>query len=266
MNIAVFDSIVALFATKGILVILAILILLVGRVVINVLMKLFAGAMEKANVDASIRSFGMKALKAALYLLLALIILEFVGYEISSFAAIIASAGVTVGLALQGSLSNLAGGILILLMRPFQVGDYIAAAGYAGTVKEIGLMYTTLVTVDNHNVTVPNGALSGGSIENYSAQPTRRVDVQVNVSYATDLKVAKAEFTKVLKNVPGYLADQPVDVLIAELGAGNIVLEGRVWVEAGKYWDALFAARENVKAAYDQAGIKVAHSKVEILK
>lgn len=259
------ESAKVLLVTKGLLVVLAIVVFLIGRSVIGMLLKVFDRVMDRSKVEASLRGFLRKALHVCLYILLVLIILQVVGYEITSFAAILASAGVTVGLGLQGSLSNLAGGILILLMRPFKVGDFIAAAGFAGTVKEIGLVYTTLVTVDNHEVAVPNGVLSGSSIENFSAQATRRVDVQANVSYATDLQEAKEIFKSVLAELPSRVEGQDIDVLVAELGAANIVLEGRVWVEAGAYWSTLFAARENVKAAFQKAGISVAHSKVELL-
>lgn len=254
-----------LAVTKGLQVVLAIVIFFIGKAIIGSLAKLVDRGMEKGGTEVTIRSFVGKAVKVALYILLVLIILQVVGYEITSFAAILASAGVTVGLALQGSLSNLAGGILILLMRPFKVGDFISACGFAGTVSDIGLIYTRMITVDNHEVAVPNGALAGGSIENFSTQTTRRVDIQVNVSYATDLKAAKDIFRQVLADLPQCLADQPIDVLVAELAAGTIVLEGRVWVAAADYWTALWDGREKIKTAFDQAGISVAHTKVEIL-
>ena len=258
------ESVRVLLISKGIQVVIAIIIFLIGRKVIHMLMRLFDRVAEKSKTEPTVRSFGRNALKACMYVILVLIILVVVGYEITSLATIIASAGVVVGLALQGSLSNLAGGILILLMKPFGVGDFISAAGYSGTVTEIGLIYTTMITVDNHKVVVPNSTLSGASLENFSTAQTRRVDVQVGIAYEADLREAKKVFRQVIESMPEYLADQPVDVFVAELGDSAVTLEGRMWVKAENYWTALWSLRENIKLAYDEKGIKIPYTQVEI--
>lgn len=250
--------------SKGLQLIVAVIIFFIGRKVINLCLKLLQRLMEKSNWEATVCSFAYHVIKAILYIVLALILLECIGYEMTSLAALLASAGVAVGLALQGSLSNLAGGILILLMKPFQIGDYISAGVYAGTVREIGLVYTVLVTVDGKTIVVPNGTLSANTIENFSTQENRRVDVRVGISYSADLKKAKEVFRKEAEAIPQRLEDQPLDIFVSELADSAVILEGRVWVSNADYFPVLWALTENIKLAFDREGIEIPFSQVDV--
>ena len=182
----------------------------------------------------------------------------------TSLAAAFASCGVAIGLALQGSLSNFAGGVLILVMKPFVVGDYVVACGVEGVVKEIGLVYSKLTTTDNREVLIPNGNLANGPITNVSANPTRRVDFTVGVSYTSDLKLAQQILRDLGEKDEARLADQDVTVFVGALGASSVDLGLRVWVDASNYWSCKWRLTEQIKEEFDKAGIEIPFNQLDV--
>ena len=245
-------------------VVLVLVVFAVGRKVIGWALKLVDRALERHGVEITIRKFLKNVLFALAYVVLAMIMMEMVGIAATSLAAAFASCGVAIGLALQGSLSNFAGGILILLMKPFVVGDYLVACGLEGVVKEIGLVYTKLTTTDNREVLIPNGSLANGTMVNVSANPTRRVDITVGVSYTSDLKLAQQILRKLGEKDAARLADQDVTVFVGELGASSVNLGLRVWVDAANYWDCKWRLTEQIKEEFDKAGIEIPFNQLDV--
>lgn len=251
------ESMQLAFVTKILQLILAFLLFFVGRRLINTFIRIMDRVAEHKGWDPTVCSFARNAARAILYLALAMVILTCVGVEVASLAAIISSIGVALGLALQGSLSNLAGGLLLAIMKPIHLGDFINASGYSGTVSEIGLVYTTLVGADDRTVVIPNSTLMSSVIENYSKQTTRRVEVQCPISYDANLKFAMNIFRDVLMSIPERLPDKPVNVFVATLGDSGVVLEGQIYVEWTHYLAALWAVKEKIKLSFDDAGIEI---------
>ena len=270
-NAILMASLPVLFSTYGpvvigmiLRVVLVLVVFAVGRKVIGWVLKLVDRALEHNGVEITIRKFLKNVLFVLAYVVLAMILMEMVGIAATSLAAAFASCGVAIGLALQGSLSNFAGGILILLMKPFVVGDYVVACGLEGVVKEIGLVYTKLTTTDNREVLIPNGSLANGTMVNVSANPTRRVDITVGVSYSADLKLAQKILRDLGEKDVARLANEDVTVFVSELGASSVNLGLRVWVDAANYWDAKWRLTENIKAEFDKAGIEIPFNQLVI--
>ncbi len=236
----------------------------VGRKLIKVLVKIVDRTLEHQGVEVTIRKFLKNVLTVLAYVVLAMILMEMVGIAATSLAAAFASCGVAIGLALQGSLSNFAGGILILLMKPFVVGDYLVAGGMEGKVKEIGLVYTKLTTGDNREALIPNGSLANGNMINVTANPTRRVDITVGIGYNSDLKRAKEILKKLGEQDPDRLEDQEVVVFVGELGASSVNLGLRIWTEAGNYWNAKWRLTEQIKEEFDKAGIEIPFNQLDV--
>ena len=264
-------SLPVLFSTYGpvvigmiLRVVLVLVVFAIGRKVIGWVLRLVDRALEHNGVEITIRKFLKNVLFVLAYVVLAMILMEMVGIAATSLAAAFASCGVAIGLALQGSLSNFAGGILILLMKPFVVGDYVVACGLEGVVKEIGLVYTKLTTTDNREVLIPNGSLANGTMVNVSANPTRRVDITVGVSYSADLKLAQKILRDLGEKDVARLANEDVTVFVSELGASSVNLGLRVWVEAANYWDAKWRLTENIKAEFDKAGIEIPFNQLDV--
>lgn len=242
------------------------IIVIVGLKLISVVVKLLKGAMEKARVEASVASFLASLAKYALYVVLVMLVLSQFGVTASSVVAILGSVGLTVGLALQGSLSNFAGGVLILILKPFVVGDYIIENGgkMEGTVSEIGIFYTKLLTVDNKAILLPNGALSNNSIVNVTAMNKRRVDIEVGVAYNSDLAKVKAVLTDVAMSDEARLEGEDTDIFVSALGDSSIVMGVRVWVQKDNYWTAKWRITENIKLALDKNGIEIPFPQMEV--
>jgi small conductance mechanosensitive channel len=250
----------------GINLIIAVLIFAIGKIIINLLMKVINKFLQKSNIEISVQKFLDSLIKALLYFVLLIIICNQIGIQTTSFIALLSTAGLTIGLALQGSFSNFAGGILILLLKPFKVGDYIVdgSSGKEGTVQKIDLFYTMLVTVDNKLVTIPNGNLSNTHITNASAFDTRRVDLTIGINYDNDTGKAKEILRRLGENDPARLKEKPVDVYIKDLAASEVTLELRVWVNTGDYWDAYFRLKENMKKKLDDAGIEIPYQQLDV--
>lgn len=247
-------------------VVLALVVFFVGAKLIKWIRKIVRKSMEKANVDKGVCQFVDSFLKFALYILLIFSIGRKFGLDTASVAAALASCGVAIGLALQGSLSNLAGGVLILLLKPFVVGDYIVEdnKGQEGTVQEIQLFYTKLLTVDNKTVVIPNGALANTSLTNVTQQDKRRLDLTVGVSYQADLKQVKSLIAGLMQEDGDVLKSEAIDVFVSELGESAVVIGARGWVKKEAYWTTKWRLLENIKLTLDEHGIEIPHPQVVV--
>ena len=247
-------------------VVLALVVFFIGAKLIKLIRKIVRKSMEKANVDKGVCQFVDSFLKFALYAVLIFSIGKKFGLDTASVAAALASCGVAIGLALQGSLSNLAGGVLILLLKPFVVGDYIVEdnKGQEGTVQEIQLFYTKLLTVDNKTVVIPNGALANTSLTNVTAQDKRRLDLTVGVSYQADLKEAKELILALVQADADILKEQDINVFVSELGEHAVIIGVRGWVKKEAYWTTKWRLLENIKLTLDEHGIEIPYPQVVV--
>ncbi len=262
----VFSGVTEKVVELGFRVIGALILLFIGSKLIKLLRKIVKNAMTKAEAEVGAIQFMDSFLRIALYVLLAFSIATSFGLDAASIVALLGSAGVAIGLALQGSLSNLAGGILLLVLKPFVVGDYIIShgAGQEGVVTEIQIFYTKLTTVDNRNVIIPNGVLANNSITNVTAQDSRRIDVTVGISYQADLKQAKDALQEMLNEQSLALEEKEKTVFVADLGASSVVLNMRCWCKKEDYWDCKAAVTENAKLALDAAGIEIPFNQIDV--
>ena len=245
---------VMLYAPK---VVLAIIVLIVGLWLINRLVKLIDKAMQRRNTEPTLARFVENLVGIGLKVLLFISVASMVGIATTSFIAVLGAAGLAIGLALQGSLANFAGGAIILMFRPYKVGDYIQAQGVAGTVKEIQIFNTILNTPDNVRIIVPNGSLSSGIITNYSAEPTRRVDFVFGIGYEDDIAKAKQVIEELLKADERTFADPAPQIVVSNLGESSVDITVRVWAKASDYWGLKFDLTEQVKIAFDRDGISI---------
>ena len=243
-------------------------IIIIGMRIISSVKKMFSRSFERMEMEISLRKFLMSVLSVAMYLLLALIAADKLGFNPASLIAVVGSAGVAVALSLQESLSNFAGGIIIMVMKPFRVGDYIVTTttGIEGTVKIIGLIYTSLLTPDNRMVVIPNGGLANSSITNVTAEDKRRIEIQVGISYESDLRRAKELLLQILDTHPMALheEDRMPQVFVWELGSNSVVLGGRVWSKMEDYWTVKFEITEQIKLTFDREGIEIPYQIVDI--
>ena len=250
----------------GIKVILAIVFFCIGRIVIGWIRRLVRRSFARAKTDKGVEQFVDSLLKFALYFLLIFTIATKFGVDTASVAALIASGGVALGLALQGSLSNFAGGVLILLLKPFEVGDYIVedTNHNEGTVKEIQIFYTKLTTIDNKTIVIPNGILTNNSLTNMSAQPERRLNIKIGITYEADLRKAKALIEeKLLKDIC-VMKDKEIAVFVDELAEHSVVIGARGWVKNEEFWPTQQRILEEIKLAFDEEGIEIAYPQVTV--
>lgn len=254
-------------------VILALVVWWIGVRVIRFILKLIEKTMNRRKMEAGVVQFTVGVFKAVFYFFLICIILGLFGVTATSISAFIASLGVTAGLAFQGALSNFAGGVLILVLHPFRVGDYIIEDTHSneGTVKEISIFYTKLVTIDNRVIVVPNGVLANSSLTNVTAADKRMMDIVIPVAYDADIKKAKA----VIKGVVGRElvcfveaakrpADKDIQVFVKELADSSVNLGVRFWLPTVNYWDVRFALLEDAKTSLDEAGIEIPYNKMDV--
>ncbi|MCK7589818.1 mechanosensitive ion channel [Subsaxibacter sp. CAU 1640] len=235
----------------------AILIWIIGSWVIKMITKGVRKALDKGDYDISLKKFLLNLIGWLLKIVLIIVVLGTVGVETTSFAAIIAAAGLAIGLALQGSLANFAGGVLIMIFKPIKVGDFIEAQGEAGTVKEIEIFTTKLTSPDNKEIIIPNGKLSNDNIVNYSALEMRRVDLVIGVGYESDLKVTKDILMAQLTNHPLVLKEPAPLVRLVELADSSVNFNVRPWVKTTDYWAVYYDILESTKEALDEAGISI---------
>lgn len=247
-------------------IIIAIVILLIGKIIIKNLLKVVKKVLIKSSIEVSVRKFIDSLLKAIMYIILIMIIADRVGIQTTSFLAILGSAGLAIGLALQGSLSNFAGGVLILIIKPFKVGDYIVdgGSGKEGTVQKIDLFYTSLITTDNKLVVVPNGTLSNSEITNATAFEKRRLDLSVGISYGNDMKKAKDIVEEVVRSTNYPLEDKELLVIIKELRDSAVIIEARIWLKTDDYWTAKFELTEKIKNKFDEENIEIPFNQMQV--
>lgn len=243
---------------------LALLVWIVGSFVVGKVVKLAGKAMERSRMDASLRPFLVSLIGALLKVMLLLAVASTLGMEVTSFVAILGAAAFAVGMALQGGLSNFAGGVMILTFRPFKVGDMISAEGHTGAVKEIQIFNTILNNMDNETIIIPNGPLSNGSIINYTTLGKRGLVMTFGIGYGDDIDKAKAVIQEVKSNCP-YLVDKESSApAVAGLGDSSVNLGIRLWVEPAEYFNAMFYMNENVKKAFDKNNIGIPYPTMDI--
>lgn len=249
----------------GLRIVLAILVLLIGMQLIKLIRKILKKALYRSHVDESAVHFIDSFSKYALYFLLIIFIASWLGVDAASIIAILGSVSVAIGLALQGSLSNFAGGVLILILKPFVLGDYIRdGAGNEGIVSGIDVFYTQLTTFDNKIIVLPNGTLANGCITNYTRCSKRRFDVKVSIAYKEDIRHAKEVLLAVLKEDEGILKNEEMVVLVDSLGDSSVNLIVRGWVKQEDYWPAIWRMTEKVKYALDDVGITIPFPQMDV--
>lgn len=253
-----FSQIIQQLTTLGIeagkSILLAALIFVVGRYIVKLVNRVVAGMMERRHMDPTIQSFLRSFVNVLLTILLIITTVSALGINTTSFAALLASAGVAVGMALSGNLQNLAGGIILLLFKPYKVGDYIEGQGVSGTVKEIQIFHTIILTADNKQVYVPNGALSSGSVVNYSSQPLRRVDLTIGVEYGTEVDAVKQALDVILQADKRVMSDPAPFVALSKLADSSVDFTVRVWVSGADYWPVYF---DLTRAIYEEFNRRV---------
>ncbi|WP_456443003.1 mechanosensitive ion channel family protein [Caldithrix abyssi] len=243
---------------------LAIVVLILGLWAIKFLGRGINRALEKSKVDVSLQKFLVSLISIGFKILLLISIASMLGIATTSFVTIIGAMGLAVGLALQGSLANFAGGVLILLLKPFKVGDVIDAQGFIGKVDQIQIFNTILKTFDNKTIFIPNAALSNGNITNYSIEPTRRVDMTFGIGYNDDLKKAKQILTEMVEKDERILKEPAPTVALAELGDSSVNFAVRVWVKQEDFWNVYYDFQENVKLTFDAQGISIPYPQHDV--
>ncbi|MAZ50053.1 MAG: mechanosensitive ion channel protein MscS [Halobacteriovoraceae bacterium] len=246
-----------LVITYGTNLLLALVLLFIGLRIANLISSRVKKVLMARSIEASLASFLASVVSWALKAAVFISTVHTMGFETISFVAILGSAGLAVGLALQGSLSNFAGGVIILLLKPFKQGDFITAQGYSGTVESISTFSTTLTTGDNKTIVIPNGPLANSSIVNFSTKPTRRVDFVFGIGYGDDLKKAKTLIEDHLKSDSRVLAEPGVQVMVGELADSSVNINARAWVNSSDYWPLFWETTENMKLTFDREGISI---------
>ncbi|MDN3689586.1 mechanosensitive ion channel [Cyclobacterium jeungdonense] len=238
-------------------ILVAVIVYFVGKWVINFTLKALNKVFAKYDIDPSLTSFLNSFLKGLLYVILILVVLSTMGVQVTAFIAVLGAAGLAIGLALQGSLANFAGGILILIFKPFRLGETIEAQGTLGSVENIAILYTTVRNFDNKVVTIPNGALANNSIVNHSIKPTRRVEMAVGVAYGTDLKKTRQVILETLKKDERILADPAPAVYFTNFGDNSLDLSVRCWANADDLWPVFWDNMETIKESLEAHDIEV---------
>lgn len=247
-------------------VVVAIVLLIAGKIIIKYILKLCKKFFEKAKMELSIQKFLDSLLKIVLHVVLVIIICDQVGIDTASFIAVLGTLGVTIGLALQGSLSNFAGGVLILLLKPFRVGDYIIdnGSGREGTVDRIDLFYTKLITADNKAISIPNGSLSNSAITNVTEFDQRRVDLAFGIGYADDIEKAKKLILEEANKDEAVLKEKDITVVVTELAPSQVTIALRVWCKTEDYWGVYSRLMENVKKSLDDSGVEIPFNQLQV--
>lgn len=250
----------------GLRMVLAAVFFLIGARLIKLLRRIIKKSMERASAELGVIQFVDSFVKAALYVVLVIGLASSFGLDATSVVAVLGSAGVAIGLAVQGSLSNLAGGVLILALKPFRVGDYIreSYSNQEGTVTEIQIFYTKLLTPDNQTVILPNGNLANNSLVNITMQEVRRMDVAVGISYSADLREAKEALMEVLEEDEAVLKDRDRLVFVSELGSSSVVLGVRCWFRQEDFWPGKWRITENCKLKLDEKGIQIPYNQLDV--
>ena len=249
--------------SSGVRLIGAILILIIGFKLVKTLVKLITRR-GFAGIDASAQTFIKSFLNISLKVLVIVMAAGLLGVPMTSVITIVGSCGIAIGLALQGGLANIAGGLIILIFKPFGVNDYIIEGGFEGTVSSIGIFYTTLVTTDNKRILIPNGALMNSTVTAANQLPLRRVDLTFNVAYSTDIDFARGVIADVAKKNELVLADPETQILLSKHGESAIEFTLRAWTKSETYWDTYFSLIEGVKKAFDKNGIEIPFPQMDV--
>ncbi len=251
-------------AQYGLRILGAIVVLVVGLWIIKLIVRSSQRLMDKSNMDVSLSGFLNSLIGITLKILLVISVMSMLGVAMTSFIAILGAAGLAVGMALSGTLQNFAGGVMILLFKPFKVGDFISAQGYMGVVKEIKIFVTVLTTPDNKTIFIPNGPLSNGSLTNFSTQPNRRVDWTFGIAYGDDYDKAKAFILDLIKQDKRILPEPEPFVALGELADSSVNLTVRVWVKAADYWGVYFDMNEKFYKSADKAGLSIPFPQMDV--
>lgn len=253
-----------LLISFGIKLVVAILIVFIGKMLSRLVSKGVAKVLGHKNVDQTVISFVESLVYGLAFTLTLIVAISHLGFNTSSLVAILGAAGLAIGLALQGSLSNFASGVLLISFRPFKAGDFVEVSGVAGIVEEVLIFSTKLRTGDNKTVIIPNGAITGGTITNYSTKPTRRIDLVIGVSYDANLAQTRQILADVVAKDERILKDQDVTIGVSELADSSVNLVVRPWVKSGDYWPVYFDLLENIKTALDEAGIEIPYPHMSV--
>lgn len=252
--------------TFGINIIAAVAVLIIGRFIIKHVIRLLQKLMQKRKIEASLYSFFNSLVNIALNFTLAIVVISIIGIDTSSFIALFASAGLAIGMALSGTLQNFAGGVMILIFHPYRVGDYIESQGFAGTVKEIQIFNTILVTPDSQTIIIPNNVLSTSSLKNYSTAPNRRVDINVEVAYGTKPEDVRNVLNAIIEKderimkIGAYAPAIPM----TSMSSSSIIFQMRLWTESANYWGVMFDTTEKVYKELAKAGIEIPFQQIDV--
>lgn len=245
-------------------IIVALLIYFVGKKLIHFLLKLIKRSFIHANTDEGVINFVSSMGKILGNIILVTIIAAYIGIETSSFVAVIGSAGLTIGLALQGSLANFAGGVLILIMKPFRMGDYIILPDQEGKVHGIDIFYTKLTTADNRLVVIPNGTIANSSIINTTNEDDRRLDIEVGISYSEDIQKVKKILVDIVETEALILRDKEIKIMVKDLASSSVMMGVRVWVSTGDYWTVRWSMLEKIKMEFDKNKVEIPYDQLDV--
>ena len=244
--------------------IIAIIVWFIGKKLIKVGVQFINKALTRTDLDIGVVKFLASLVRLISYAILIIVVIDILGFETTSLLTLIGSAGLAFGLALQGSLSNFAGGVLILVFKPFRIGDYIVACSNEGKVVSIDLLYTKLLTVDNKTVMLPNGTVANSNIVNVGAQDTRRLDIEIAVGYNSDIKKAKELLRNILDQQSQILKDKEILVIVKSLDDSCVTIETRAWIATEDYWDAKWELLEKYKEVFDEHGIEIPFNQLDV--
>ncbi len=261
---SLWSKIAEYLTTFGVRLLIAIVILIVGMKLIKLVSKLIEKGKGYQKLTKTAQMLLKDSVKVLLYFILVITIASLIGVSMTSMIAVLGSAGLAVGLALQGSLANLAGGFMILIFRPFEVGDFISDGSHDGTVVDIGIFYTTLITVDNKRIMIPNGALSNSAVTDFSAKDTRRVDCTFSVAYDSDIDAVKDMLMKLMTNHDLILKDPEPFVKLSKHDSSALVFTTRAWVKTADYWTVYFDLLEAAKKLFDKKGIEIPYQQLDV--
>jgi small conductance mechanosensitive channel len=259
-----FAAISDLAVKYGLKLLLALITLVIGLWVIKMIMNIIGRNLEKRDVDATVRQFLGSLFSALLKIMLVIAVVSMIGVEMTGFVAILAAAGFAIGMALSGTLQNFAGGVMLIIFKPFKAGDFIDAQGFTGTVKEIQIFNTILKTPDNKTIIIPNGGLSTGAMTNFSTEPQRRVDFVFGIGYDDDIDKAKGVIEGLIAADARIHKDPAPFIAVSELADSSVNFVVRVWADSGDYWGIFFDMTENVKKAFDKEGISIPFPQTDV--
>ena len=245
-------------------IVISIIIFFIGKKLIGFLLKLLDKFLAKTSIDVGVAKFLSSAARTCMYAILIFMIVGQLGVNTASIVTVMGAAGLAISMSLQGSLANVAGGILILLMKPFRVGDYVMTSFGDGTVQAIGLVYTTITTVDNRVLTIPNGTLANSAVTDASMMPERRLDISVGISYDSDIRKAKEIMEEVYRSCPAMIVDKGINVHVSSLGDSAVVIEAFGWVPGSEFLSSKWYVTEEIKLRFDEGGIKIPYPQMDV--